>query len=723
MRKNEDMIFSTKQTLSRTINIHMKKGAYYLKIVRIFSAIAAVLALVLIIVAVLFISSNIERERNVLSSSLMTQRETVRGTLSYIRDSINRLTANDHVKTWANSEWGDSDYYFSALKIYQATREETTFQDYLEYTISVTGQDPRSFVISSQGTLQKDALTFSPDSSILIDGVLVPGIYRTYRDNSLLLITNRKVEDSTLTFLTTFRLPEELVSGSDFIYAVYDHKRDVILSRSDAFSATAEKLKWAEDGSQVTVDGMTCFADTYTDLGISVIYSFIPPGSHYLAILTVTVAALLIMAAVFLMYKAAKILYRPIDQTLQEVTEEREDVRDEFEVIVSRCRDIEHLSRDLEDALRNQKLLSEQQKYRAFLRGVPYQPGDNDETSFFTVAAVMFTSEDEELNLLFAKLDTHSKEMPHLHFVRMNFQQAALVSKADTEKASRANLLESVRKFSADLNEKVEMRCGVSSTCQGYRLVARLYERAGEILSYRYKFRNKTTLTEEDVKDESERVSFTLSEFNRLITALLASSPDALTIYDSAVERNRNLSFTEHKTFSYTMINTALRYFQELKTTPEELLGRSVDWTALYSCDDPTAALTEVRQILASAISVMREKDRLEGSDMVGKMKDYINEHFRENIMLVDLASEFNLTPKYCSQLFGELSNDNFKNYLNRLRINEACREIEKDPEVKITALGLSLGFSSANTFIRVFSKYVGITPKLYAEKIIKEKR
>ena len=42
---------------------------------------------------------------------------------------------------------------------------------------------------------------------------------------------------------------------------------------------------------------------------------------------------------------------------------------------------------------------------------------------------------------------------------------------------------------------------------------------------------------------------------------------------------------------------------------------------------------------------------------------------------------------------------------------------------MKITALGLSLGFSSANTFIRVFSKYVGITPKLFAEKIIKEKR
>ena len=77
----------------------MKKGAYYLKIVRIFSAIAASLALILIITAAMFISSHSDRERNVLTSSLMTQRETMRGTLSYIRDSINRLVANEYVRT------------------------------------------------------------------------------------------------------------------------------------------------------------------------------------------------------------------------------------------------------------------------------------------------------------------------------------------------------------------------------------------------------------------------------------------------------------------------------------------------------------------------------------------------------------------------------------------------------------------------------------------------
>ena len=171
------------------------------------------------------------------------------------------------------------------------------------------------------------------------------------------------------------------------------------------------------------------------------------------------------------------------------------------------------------------------------------------------------------------------------------------------------------------------------------------------------------------------------------------------------------------------MIGIAIRYFQELRTTPEELFGQAIDWSELYSSSDQDKTLKRVRSILAKAMQSNREKEVLEESDTLKQMKDYINEHCTENIMLIDLANEFNLTPKYCSQLFSQLSNENFKSYLNRLKISKACKAIEEDPEIKISALSLQLGFTSANTFIRVFSKYVGITPKLYAEKIIKDSK
>ena len=102
-------------------------------------------------------------------------------------------------------------------------------------------------------------------------------------------------------------------------------------------------------------------------------------------------------------------------------------------------------------------------------------------------------------------------------------------------------------------------------------------------------------------------------------------------------------------------------------------------------------------------------------------MRKYIHEHYSEPIMLIDLSEEFNLTPKYCSEVFNRFSGDNFKNYLNRYRINMAQKIITEDPDVRIAELASRVGFSSSNTFIRVFDRYMGVTPKQYADSV-KEK-
>lgn len=697
----------------------MKKGAYYLKIVKIFSIIAALLSIILIIVAMLTIKNFNAREERIMSSALMTQRELLRGTLSYIKDSINRLVANENVAQWADSEWGDPGYYFYSLKLYQATREETTFQDYLDYKISITNQDPKAFVISSDGTIQKNSVSFTPDENAIKDGVFIPGIYKSYKSNALLLITNRRVNDNTITFLSTFRIPDEMVNNQDYEYCIYDQKRDVSISSSDSFEKIAQNLKWSADGSQASNNGYFCIVDSYSDLGFSVIYAYKEPTITSMTVLIIFCAIIVVFFSILILYLLAQKLYKPVGETLLKVTED-EEVKDEFEVITEHCKQIETLSRDLEDALREQKMLSEQQKYRAFLRGVPYMIASNDEASYFTVATVMFECDEEELNLLFAKLDTYSKQLPHVHFVRLNFIESAIVAKADDETTSKNNLMEVLRNFSFSLNEKIEMRCALADTVKGYLSINKSYKRASDILSYRYRFRNKTILTEDDVKGEENHIVFPLSEFNKLITALLASSSEALTIFDNIVERNTNISFEEYKRFTFTMIGIAIRYFQELRTTPEELFGKTINWAELYSSSNPDKTLKNVRSILSEAMQSNREKEAVAQSTTLKEMKDYINEHCTENIMLIDLANEFNLTPKYCSQLFSQLSNENFKSYLNRLKISKACKAIEEDPEIKISALSMQLGFTSANTFIRVFSKYMGITPKLYAEKIIK---
>ena len=55
----------------------------------------------------------------------------------------------------------------------------------------------------------------------------------------------------------------------------------------------------------------------------------------------------------------------------------------------------------------------------------------------------------------------------------------------------------------------------------------------------------------------------------------------------------------------------------------------------------------------------------------------------------------------------------NFKQYLNKLRINHAL-EIMKDTTLSITEVAMQCGFSDSTYFSKVFKKYTGKSPLDY---------
>ena len=50
-------------------------------------------------------------------------------------------------------------------------------------------------------------------------------------------------------------------------------------------------------------------------------------------------------------------------------------------------------------------------------------------------------------------------------------------------------------------------------------------------------------------------------------------------------------------------------------------------------------------------------------------LKNYIGEHFNEDISLSDLSSQVYLNPKYISELFKKETGVNFSDYLSAVRI------------------------------------------------------
>ncbi|MGK0465479.1 response regulator transcription factor [Clostridium sp.] len=95
----------------------------------------------------------------------------------------------------------------------------------------------------------------------------------------------------------------------------------------------------------------------------------------------------------------------------------------------------------------------------------------------------------------------------------------------------------------------------------------------------------------------------------------------------------------------------------------------------------------------------------------------YIEERYRENISLDEVAKYINLTPSYVSKLFKKKLGVNFNTYLTTRKINEAKRMLKEENE-NINEIAFIVGYNEPNYFCKVFKKIEGITPTKFRQNI-----
>ncbi len=74
------------------------------------------------------------------------------------------------------------------------------------------------------------------------------------------------------------------------------------------------------------------------------------------------------------------------------------------------------------------------------------------------------------------------------------------------------------------------------------------------------------------------------------------------------------------------------------------------------------------------AIRAVDLRDVNDGENIIINAKQYIAEHFREDIDRNDVASMTYITPNYLSKKFRDETGMNLREYINQLRIDEAKR-------------------------------------------------
>lgn len=90
------------------------------------------------------------------------------------------------------------------------------------------------------------------------------------------------------------------------------------------------------------------------------------------------------------------------------------------------------------------------------------------------------------------------------------------------------------------------------------------------------------------------------------------------------------------------------------------------------------------------------------GSDVIMKVKEYIDKYYQKPVTVQWLADKFHISPNYLSMLFKKETSVNIVKYINQMRIEEG-EHLLRNTELPVKAVAEKVGFSSARYFTKLF--------------------
>ena len=102
---------------------------------------------------------------------------------------------------------------------------------------------------------------------------------------------------------------------------------------------------------------------------------------------------------------------------------------------------------------------------------------------------------------------------------------------------------------------------------------------------------------------------------------------------------------------------------------------------------------------------------------LINKINAYIQSNFHQNITLNYIADMFFLSPNYLSTIFNEENGMSLKDYINKLRIEEAKKYLAQ-ANIMISDISKMVGYNQLSYFGSIFKKLEGCTPNEYRAKL-----
>ena len=103
-------------------------------------------------------------------------------------------------------------------------------------------------------------------------------------------------------------------------------------------------------------------------------------------------------------------------------------------------------------------------------------------------------------------------------------------------------------------------------------------------------------------------------------------------------------------------------------------------------------------------------------ADRLADVYKHITANYHNDISLEEIARVANLSPTAFCRLFKQRTNRHFVEYLNEVRISNACKFL-LETNLNVSEIAFQCGYKTLSNFNKIFKKTTGLSPKEYRQK------
>jgi two-component system response regulator YesN len=333
-----------------------------------------------------------------------------------------------------------------------------------------------------------------------------------------------------------------------------------------------------------------------------------------------------------------------------------------------------------------------------------------------------FTSESEELEMIAKKamvrklLEQEWQEGCYVH--ERKIDKLALIYSYSGSKAEEGlSLLEKqLEKVQISLlrEYRIMTSIGIGQLYHTCMDIWRSYNEAGQALEVQEPDTPQQLVRYDTISHNSNQYYYPLDlELKLMNTVKMGDSEGLERLFEHIETQNfqlRQLSQWRKKQLYQEMQGTLQKLTEQVQAI-SGLTEQQQEKLINLEPSETDSSFIQLRSIFISISDHIKQQKNNKYQGMFESIKSYILENYADNnLSLSRLASDHKQTESFISTYFKEQMGITFSEYVERLRLEEACKQL-RESELPIQEIAIQVGYSSDKSFRRAFKRAYGIQP------------